>query len=113
MLGQELVGDHYEGLDALECGSYVSSLNREARSRRVVNVRLTNVMATVLALEAGGFLIVTLPIDRMIARVMRMICTTWTNVFRRSSNRLSMFIIDLCCWLSIVDQNDDPESLKM
>jgi hypothetical protein len=61
--------------------------------------RLTIATATVLALVAGGVLIVTLPIDRTIARVMRMICTIWTSVFRRSSKRLFKFIMFLGCWL--------------
>jgi hypothetical protein len=55
-------------------------------------MRLTSVMATVLALEAGGFLIVTLPIDRTMASAMREICIIWTMVFRRSSKMLSTFI---------------------
>lgn len=43
------------------------------------------VMATVLALVAGGFRIVTRPIERMIARTMRMICVMWTRYFQLSS----------------------------
>jgi hypothetical protein len=61
--------------------------------------RLTIAMATVLALEAGGFLIVTLPIERTMARVMRTICTIWTSVFRRSSKRLFEFIMFQGYWL--------------
>jgi hypothetical protein len=61
---------------------------------------LTIAIATVLALDAGGFLIVTLPIDRTIARVMRAICKIWTSAFRRSSKRLFEFIMFLgCYWL--------------
>lgn len=58
-------------------------------------------MATVFALEAGGFLIVTLPIDRKIARMMRIICAAWTFVFHRSLRRLSVLIVSTGCWFSI------------
>jgi len=43
------------------------------------------VIATVLALVAGGFRIVTRPMERMIARTMRMICVMWTRYFQVSS----------------------------
>jgi len=74
--------------------------------------RLTNVMATVLALEAGGFLIVTLPIERKMARTISTICTAWTSVFRCSSNRLSILIMDVVCRLSFVDQSVGIGSLE-
>lgn len=43
------------------------------------------VMATVLALVAGGFRIVTRAMERMIARTIRMICVMWTRSFWDSS----------------------------
>lgn len=45
----------------------------------------TMVMATVLALVAGGFRIVTRPMERMIARTIRLICVMWTRNFQDSS----------------------------
>lgn len=37
------------------------------------------------ALVAGGFLIVTRPMERMMARTMRTICVMWTRYFQVSS----------------------------
>jgi hypothetical protein len=66
----------------------------------------------VLALEAGGFLIVTLPIDRKMVRTISAICTTWTIVFRCSSNRFSILIMNMVCWLPFVDQSVGIGSLE-
>lgn len=46
---------------------------------------LTKVMATVFALVAGGFLIATRPIERMMARTIKQICVTCTRNFQVSS----------------------------
>ena len=43
------------------------------------------VIATVFALVAGGFRIVTRPMERMIARTIRTICVMWTRYFQDSS----------------------------
>lgn len=42
-------------------------------------------MATVFALVAGGFLIATRPMERMMARTMRQICVMCTRNFQVSS----------------------------
>lgn len=63
------------------------------------------VMATVLALVAGGFRIVTRPMERIMARTMRTICVMWTRNFQVSSkerieDRSCILLSDEC--LSLV-----------
>lgn len=52
----------------------------------VDNMLLTMVTAMVFALVAGGFLIVTRTMERMMARTMREICAICTRCFHRTSN---------------------------
>lgn len=54
------------------------------------------VMATVLALVAGGFLIATLPIDSTIASTVKQICAMWTRYFQLSSNERIRDIFVVC-----------------
>lgn len=54
------------------------------------------VIATVFALVAGGFRIVTRPMERMIARTIRTICVMWTRNFQLSSKER---IEDISCIL--------------
>lgn len=54
-------------------------------------------MATVFALVAGGFLIATRPMERVMARAMRQICAMWTRNFQVSSKeRIEEIIVDIC-----------------
>lgn len=56
------------------------------------------VIATVFALVEGGFRIVTRPMERMIARTMRMICVMWTRYFQLSSKeRIDDNSCIFCC----------------
>jgi len=60
----------------------------------------TIVMATVLALVAGGFRIVTRPMERMMARAIRTICVMWMRNFQLSSKER---IEEISCILVLDD----------